>query len=95
MLRTDDRARECKDCPIGHDHADLRKQVDADHAAAGEIEGEFGKPEGERRTEIRAELEFMPDGEHIGHVARRARIKQGGDQQPQQRLRQRREPDGQ
>jgi len=64
VLRADDRSAEREHRPIGHDHANLRQQVDADQAAAGEIVGELGEPEGERRAEIGAELEFVSDREH-------------------------------
>ena len=76
VLRADDRASEREHRPIGHDHADLRQQVDADQAAAGEIEGELGEPEGERGTEIGAELELVADREHVRHVAGRPGIEQ-------------------
>ena len=67
----DDRAAEPEDRPIGHDHADLRQQIDAEQAAAGRIEGELRQPEGERRPEIGAELEFMPDRQHDREIAGR------------------------
>ncbi len=73
--------------PVGGDHADLRQQIDAEQAVAGDVEGELGEPERERRPEIGAELEFVPDREHVRHVARRPGIEQRRHQRPQQRLR--------
>ena len=80
--------------PIGDDDADLRQHVDADEPA-GEIEGELGQPERERGAEIGAELEFVSDREHVRHVAGRPGIEQRRHQRPQQRLRERRQPDRQ
>jgi hypothetical protein len=49
VLGADDRASQREHRPVGRHHANLRQQVDAEHVAAGDLVGEFGKPEGERR----------------------------------------------
>ena len=93
VLRAHDRAPEREYGPIGRDHADLRQHIDAEHA--GNSEHDLGEPERERRSKVGAELELVSDREHVRHVTGRTGIEQGGNQRPQQRLHQRRQPDGQ
>ena len=93
VRRTGDRATEREDAPIGRHHANLRQQVNAEHAGAAE--GNLGQPISERRTDTGIEAEFMADGEKLGQVARRGCIKQHRHNEPHQRLRERRRPEHQ
>ena len=92
VLRADDRAAEREHRPVGHHHADLRQQVDAEQAVAGGDIGAFRQPERQRRPEIGAELQLVADREHERHVAGRPGIEQRRHQRPQRRLRQRGDP---
>ena len=92
MLRADDQASEREHRPIRDDHTDLREDVNADEPPAGEIEGQLGQPEGERRSQIRAKLKLVTDREHVCQLAGRAGIEQHRHEYPQQRLDQCRQP---
>ena len=92
-MDADDGAPQREHGPIGDEHAGLRQEVD--RRGAADDEGDVGEPEGERRAEIAAELEFMADREHDRQVARRRGEEQGRKHPPQRRLDERRQPERQ
>ena len=76
MAGADDGAAEREHRPIGTDDAGLRQHIEPERA--GQAEGDFAQPERQRRPEIAAEHEFMPDREQDRHVAGRRAVKQRG-----------------
>ena len=95
LLTADDGAREQIQRPERRDVANLRQQIDAEHVIADGAEGDVGKPERQRRTEIGTDLEFPAEGQHGSHVAGRAAIQHQRQDQPHRRLKQQHDPDHQ
>ena len=62
----DDAPPEREHGPEGYHHAGLGQQIEADDAAAGELEGKLGQPVREWRTIGRAELHSLPTASTSG-----------------------------
>ena len=88
LLSADNGARQQEQRPEGRDRAKLRQQIDAEHVVAGGAEGDIGKPERQRRTEIGADPVFPAKRQHGGEVAGRAAIQHQRQDQPHRRLQQ-------
>ncbi len=95
MRRANNGAAERKHRPIRHHHANLRQQIDADHASAGCVVGDFGEPERERRSEIGAELKLVSHRQHRWNVAGRRGVEHRRQQEPQRGLQDHGDPDRQ
>jgi len=93
VRRADDRTAEREHRPVGHHHADLRQQIDPDHPPAGDVVGDFGEPERERRSEIGAELKLVPYRQHGRNIAGRRSVKDRRQQEPQCGLQDHGDPD--